>query len=291
MADEQGSATSPADAGGAAAEARLAAAVREIFGSACRSAWLSGSFVYGGAQPGESDIDVVVVLDAASVPADGDTLARIRRFVDVYLEVHAEAGLDPDLDFPGEYVVPAALDEAIAWRGIATEGRVARELPPPDAPDYWIGRPDRWFNAWLSMTAFTRFLAGDPFYHDAQKLAAWTTIARFLLLRSGGGALAEEELWPDLAQFGVKSRYHALRPLEEPCLRRALALLEREGVLTRDDGLLVPAMEPLRAWERRLAAAIAAEPDAGAAPLLLPPDLHREIGRHAKARWVEVAGQ
>lgn len=273
-----------------AAEERLAAAVAEAFGPSCRSAWLSGSFVYGGARPGESDIDVVVLLDPAPVPADAETLSRIRRFVDRYLEVHAEAGLDPDLDFPGEYLVPAQLDEALAWRGVATGGRVARELPPPDAPDYWIGRPDRWFNAWLSMTAFTRFLAGDRAHHEARKLAAWIAIVRFLLLRSGPGPVGEEALWAGLDQFGVKPRYHALRLLEEPWLARALDALGSEGEVSRERGRLVPAMEKLRAWERRLAAAIAAGPEADEAPLLLPPDLHSGLGRYAKERWAELTG-
>jgi hypothetical protein len=289
MADqEQWGGMSAAQPEGAEAQARLAEGVRSTFGSRLRSAWLSGSFVYGGAQPGASDIDIVIVLEEGEpVPADGEALARIRSFVDIYLNVHAGCGLDPDLDFPGEYVVPAALDEAIEWRGVAVEGRVARELPPPDSPDYWIGRPDRWSNAWLSMTAFTRYLAGDRSYHEAQKRAAWRSMARFILLRSAA-PIRRDDIWAELTQFGVKPRYHLLRAVEEPYLARALDTLEAEGALTREGDRLVPQMESLRGWERRLAATIAArEGDLG--PLVLPPDLHRQLGDYAKERWLEAA--
>jgi predicted nucleotidyltransferase len=283
MADAQARAAQPA---GAAAEASLAEAAREAFGGRLRSAWLSGSYVYGGARPGQSDIDVVLVLEGVPLPADPDLQARIRRFVDSYLEAHARAGLDPDLDFPGEYVVAEAIGEAVAWRGIATEGRVARELPPPDAEDYWIGRPDRWFNAWLSMTAFTRFLAGDRAFHEARKLDAWTTIVRFLLLRSGPDGLAEEQFWDNLEQFGVKPRYCALEAMEGEWLARAIAAVEAEGGARRSDGRIEPDLDRLRDWERRVGSAIAA---GGEGPLLLPPPLHAELGRYAASRWPAFA--
>ena len=271
------------------AEARLARGVREIFGDQARAAWLSGSFVYDGARPCESDIDVVVLFAApAPVPADGGTMARIRRFVDLYLEVHAQAGLDPDLEFPGEYVAPETLAETFAWRGLAHEGAVAERFPPVRNSDYWLGRPDRWFNAWLSMTAFSRFLAGDPAAHEAAKLEAWTTIARFLLLR-GGGRTGEEALWERLGQFGVKPRYQALRRLEAPWLERALARLVSEGAVRREGEALVPQRDALAAWEREMAAAIArgGGGDGGGGPLVLTPPLHREIEEHARRRWAE----
>lgn len=279
-------------AGSAAqAEAEFAAAVRENFGARCKAAWLSGSFLYRGAEEGRSDIDVVVVMDEkVAAPADGETLARIRGFVDAYLGVHARRGLDPDLDFPGEYVTPAAIEQAIAWRGLATDGGVADEFPIPDkGSDYWIARPDRWFHAWLSMTAFTRFLAGDRAYHERVKLDAWKSVIRFLLLRADGAPLTMEAMWPGLAQFGVKPKYRAFWPLERDWVRRALGELEAEGAVEPGGGRIVPGMERLREWERGLEAAIAANDSAG--PLLLPPDLHREIGAHAARRWEAMAPQ
>lgn len=272
------------------AEAGLRAAVEEAYGERAKAAWLSGSFVYRGEQSGRSDVDVVVVLrEDTPVPADAATLARVRAFVDSYLEVHARCGLDPDLDFPGEHVVPATLDEAIAWRGLAAEGGggVVERFPPVISGDYWLGRPDRWFHAWVSMTAFSRFLTGDAEWHAAMKLAAWKTVARFVLLRSGGPPRAPEALLPELVQFGAKPRYRRFWRAERDWLLRALAELEAEGAVRLGGGLVAPAAERLRAWEAQLRSAVAAhgrEPG----PLLLPPVLHAEVGAYAKARWESI---
>jgi predicted nucleotidyltransferase len=268
----------------AEAEAEFARATREIFGTSCKAAWLSGSFVYQGAKPGHSDIDVVVVLDdRVSIPADGETLERIRRFIDVYLTVHARLGLDPDLQFPAEYVVPATIEEALDWRGLALDGTVADEFPPVDNPDHWLGRPDRWFHAWLSETAFSRFLAGDRAYHEASKLAAWKTVLRFLLLRSDGRPMGLDDLWPGLAQFGVKPSYQPFWPAEQVWVERAAGALEKEGTAERVDDRIIAVREPLRQWEQQLESKIRAERSEG--PLLLPPERHDEIAAYARQRW------
>ena len=274
----------------AGAEDRLAAAAERIFGPRLKAAWLSGSFVYDGARPGRSDIDVVLLVDeGAAVPADEAMLAAIRAFVDEYLAVHARLGLDPDLDFPGEYVAPATLKEAIAWRGLALDGGIAERFPPVESPDYWLGRPDRWFHAWLSMTAFSRFLAGSRPAWEAAKLAAWRTVARFVLLRSGQRAVAADALWEALGQFGVKPRYRAFRALERPWLKRALAGLEAEGEVAVDGERIVPDPERLGAWRRRVEAAIA-RAGGTPGPLLLDPGRHRTVEAHSARRWRDLAG-
>ena len=272
------------------AEAGLRAAVEEAYGPGAKAAWLSGSFVYRGEQSGRSDVDVVVVLrDDTAVPADAETLARVRAFVDAYLDVHARCGLDPDLDFPGEHVVPATIAEAIAWRGLAAEdgGGMVGRFAPVISGDYWIARPARWFHAWLSMTAFSRFLAGDRDWHARVKLEAWKTVARFVLLRSPGPARAPEALLPELSQFGAKPRYRRFWRAEREWLERALGELAAEGTVTLAGGLVAPAAARLRAWEEEVAAKVAAhgrEPG----PLLLPSGLHAEVGAYAKARWAAM---
>ena len=269
------------------AEAEFKRAVADIFEGHCKAAWLSGSFVYDGAKPGRSDIDVVVVMDEkVAFPADDETLERIRHFIDVYLEVHARLGLDPDLEFPAEYVVPEAIGEAIEWRGLALNGAVAEAFPPVEDPSYWIARPDRWFNAWLSETAFSRFLAGDPAYHDASKLGAWKTILKFLLLRFDDRPLGLDDFWPGLAQFGVKPSYQPFWPAERLWVQRALAELEMEGFALRAGDRVTPEREALGRWEKKLQAAIAANRSTG--PLLLPPDLHAQIGAYAAQRWEKL---
>jgi len=270
----------------AEAEAEFRRAANEIFGARLKCAWLSGSFLYNGAKPGRSDIDLVVVFDeTVAIPADEEVIDRIRRFIDVYLDVHARLDLDPDLEFPAEYVVPAQIEQAIGWRGLALNGSVADEFPPVDNSDYWLGRPDRWFNAWLSETAFSRFLTGDRTYHEHSKLTAWKTILRFLLLRSEGEPMGLDEFWPGLAQFGVKPSYEPFWPAERAWVERALAELEAEGVAEPRADAVAAVHGPLREWERQLEARIAAEPETG--PLLLPPELHSTLGKHAARRWSE----
>lgn len=269
------------------AEARLANAVHNIFAGRLKAAWLSGSAVYQGAKPGRSDIDVVVVLEGdVALPADEATIAQIRRFVDEYLLVHARLGLDPDLDFPGEYVVPATLEEAIAWRGFAYEGAVPAEFPPVDSSDYWLGRPDRWFHAWVSMTAFSRFLAGDRAFHSEAKLAAWTAVVRFVLRNVAAASASIDDLLPMLAQFGLKPSYRAFWPGEREWVRRAVEALEAQGFVALDHGRIVPNRSRLQQWEREVETAVAE--DGGHPPLLLPPELHRDVGCYATRRWAEL---
>ena len=270
----------------AEAERRFRDAVAGIFGDRCKAAWFSGSFLYRGAETGRSDIDLVIVLDERTrLPADRPTLDRIRAFVDVYLAVHADLDLDPDLEFPAEYVVPVTIEQTLAWRGLALDGQVADSFPRVEHSDYWLGRPDRWFNAWLSEAAFSRYLSGDRAYHGWAKLEAWKTITRFLLLRSGGRPMSLEDFWPGLAQFGVKESYLPFWPQEEEWVRRAFTGLEQEGLLRREGDRVVPVQGALRAWEQRIARAIAADRSDG--PLLLPIAQHDEVAEYAASRWKE----
>ncbi len=276
--------------GSTEAGTELLQAVEEIFGSRCKAAWLSGSFAYQGARPARSDIDVVVVLDdPVSVPADEETIGLIHRFVDAYLAIHARHGFDPDLEFPGEYVTPGMVEETIRWRGLAYGGGVAASFPPVVSADYWLDRPDRWYNAWLSMTAFSRFPIGSGDYHEAVKLAAWKTIASFVLLRAGRRLLSPDDMLLGLGQFGVKPRYPAFWEEEREWVGRALQELQAEGAIYLAGGLIEPNMEHLCDWERVVCAAIEAgvEPP----PLLLDRPLHRGIEEHAESRWSALTGE
>ncbi len=260
-------------------------AVQDIFGPRCKAAWLSGSYVYEGAIKGRSDIDVVLVLaDDQPLPADPLTLERIHAFIDAYLQIHARIGLDPDLDFPGEYVVPGALEEAIGWRGVVVDGKVADFFPPIEEKDYWISRPDRWFHAWVSMTAFSRFLIGDESFYQRTKIDAWKCILRFLLLRSTAQTLRRDDLWPGLAQFGAKPTYRAFWSIEGATVDHALAELEKEGDLALVGGRIRPDRSRLDEWEDRLNDRVTPG-DEARSPLVLPPDLHRDIGQYAARRW------
>ncbi len=273
-----------------AAGRELLQAVEEVFGSRCKAAWLSGSFAYQGARPARSDVDVVVVLNEAThLPADEESMRLIRTFVEVYLAIHAAHGFDPDLDFPGEYVTSAMLDETIRWRGLALDGGVAANFPPVISDDYWLDRPDRWYNAWLSMTAFSRFPVGNLEYHRTVKLEAWKTIARFLLLRADRRILTPDEMLLGLVQFGVKPRYPDFWSAERSWVDRALEELQAEGAVALAHGRIEADMARLEEWERQVEAAIAggAEPP----PLVLDRGRHREIEEHAATRWSALTGE
>lgn len=268
----------------------LLQAVEVVFGPTLKAAWLSGSFAYQGARRARSDVDVVVVLDGGvSLPADEGTMRLIRRFVDAYLAVHDRHRFDPDLDFPGEYVTPAMLDEAIVWRSLAFEGGLPARFPAVISDDYWLGRPDRWYNAWLSMTAFSRFPVGDRDYHSAVKLAAWKTLARFLLLRTDRRRLTPAEMLLGLDQFGVKPRYPDFWSVEREWVERTLAELQAEGAVGVADGLIEPHVKWLAGWERRLEARIAE--GAAQPPLLLDTKRHREIEEYSASRWTALTGE
>ena len=267
----------------------LLQAVEEVFGPILKAAWLSGSFAYQGARRARSDVDVVIVLEGVPLPADKGTMRLIRRFVDAYLAVHERHRFDPDLDFPGEYITPAMLDEAINWRSLAFEGDLPARFPSVISDDYWLGRPDRWYNAWLSMTAFSRFPVGDRDYHSAVKLAAWKTVARFLLLRTDRRLLTPDEMLLGLDQFGVKPRYPDFWSVERDWVDRTLAELQAEGALGLADGLIEPNFEWLANWESRLEAEIA--DSAAPPPLLVDTKLHREIEEYAASQWAALTGE
>lgn len=272
------------------AGSELLRAAEQVFGSKCKAAWLSGSFAYQGARQSRSDIDVVVVLDrSVASPASEETMELIRSFVDAYLAVHARHGFDPDLDFPGEFVTPTMLEEAIGWRSLDLDGGVPARFPPVLADDYWLDRPDRWYNAWISMTAFSRFPVGDRDYYSAVKLAAWKTIARFLLLHADRRRLTPDEMLPELDQFGVKPRYPDFWTVERHWVDRALAEMEAGRELVLAQGLIEPNRARLSEWQRQVQAAIDASADPP--PLLLDVRRHREIEQYAARRWQALTGE
>lgn len=272
------------------AGSELLRAAEQVFGSKCKAAWLSGSFAYQGARQSRSDIDVVVVLDlSVAPPASEETMELIRSFVDAYLAVHARHGFDPDLDFPGEFVTPAMLEQAIEWRSLDLDGGVPARFPPVLADDYWLDRPDRWYNAWISMTAFSRFPVGDRDYYSAVKLAAWKTIARFLLLRADRRLLTPDEMLLGLDQFGVKPRYPDFWTVERDWVDRVLEDLQTEGAVVLANGLIESNLDRLGEWQRQVQAAIDASADPP--PLLLDVARHREIEQYAARRWEALTGK
>ncbi|HMG46426.1 MAG TPA: nucleotidyltransferase domain-containing protein [Allosphingosinicella sp.] len=266
---------------------RLRSAVKDCFGPKCKAAWLSGSAAYGGARVGFSDIDVIIVFgERVTSPADSETIILIKRFVDEYLALHADLGLQPDLDFPGEFLTERLIQQASDGRGFTREGNPPRlALPPIESAECWLDCPDRWFRAWLGMTAFSRHFAGSRHYHSAVKLDAWKTVLRYVLLAAGSQSLLPDEVFEGLAEFGLKPSYRTFRTLETEWVQRAMAQLEAEAVVRLAHGRLHPCRAGLRAWEAHVC-----EHFAEGAPLPLLLDIHntRRLSAYAATRWTAL---
>ena len=199
-------------------EEKICSHCTEAFGANCLSVWISGSFAYGGALADKSDIDVIILLRDTNSQY---LIEQIKRFVDGYLGVHKLCGFCPDLNYPGEYLTPQALEDAIAGRGFSIINDGAVSLPPT-YPGYWEENPQNSYRAWLSMTAFSRFLWGDSNRFITYKLRAWQTILTFTLSQSPGISKNIDQIFSELQPFGLKKSYKNFASSERGWARIAL---------------------------------------------------------------------
>lgn len=259
--------------------ATLAQAVTAIFGDACKVAWLSGSFAYGGATK-TSDLDVVLLFDRATpVPATPELFGRIKKFVDVYLEAHRVEGLQPDCDFPGEYLNENLVNQCLLGRGFTISE--SRQLTMPEVSHtYWTDDWRHWFRAWASMLAFSRFLVGDRQLFEWIKSEGWMPILKFILLKTD--ARTENAVFEGLVDFGLKPHYRDFRALEAPYIRNAMARLERDGFVGFEDELYVPKRENLLRWHDETVTRNVAPPNPG--DLLLNLEQTAELAAYANSR-------
>jgi hypothetical protein len=268
----------------------LAEAVESLFGGCCEVAWLSGSYAYGGAVPGASDIDVVLVMhDAVPQPASASMLETIQKFIDVYLLTHHDAGLAPDLEFPGEYLTAAQIRESFAGRGFTAETGERLSMPLVESPGYWTDDWTRWFRAWLGMAAFSQHLCGDYRQFEILKAEAWKAILLFVSAKAAG-PFTEEDILAELTTFGLKPRYKKFAELEIPWIRQAMEQLERDDVIARDGEFFVPQAATLRAWERQTSRRCSISP-ADPADLFLSERQVRDLEHYAAERWKLMIGR
>ncbi len=258
-------------------------AIATAFGDLCKTAWLTGSFAYGGGTLGKSDVDVTIVLHNSALDVDAGRLNdRAQSFVSSYLALHRELGYRPDLHFPGEYVTCAMISDAVDGRGFHVDA-AGKLFLPKASTQYYLEDPERWFRAWLSQTAFSRFLCGDRSFHRESKLGAWATIIRFLL-RDKSDAFTTAFIFDSLRVFGVHHDYWSFRRLEAPWVNRVLTGLVECGDLQSQNNEFEPNVPALVGWEASLSATIVS----GAirrARLLLPMDMTRDIASFAENNW------
>lgn len=261
--------------------------VKARFGASCLMAWLTGSFAYSGGTRGKSDIDVLVVLDDAFAALEPrERAGQVAGFVNDYLALHLRTGYVPDLQFPGEYVTEAIIKDAVAGRGFHVGEDGALFLPRASV-EYYLADPERWFRAWLSQTAFSRFIGGDEAAYQAHKRAAWATILKFVLKNCPLESIEEDDVFGLLRAFGVHADYWDFRASERAWVGEGLRELLDEGMLLAYGGRYVPVRESLATWEGVVAQAVRSGSIRRAAFLFDMP-LTREIAAIATTRWEEL---
>ncbi len=142
-------------------------------------AFTSGSLPYGAAIRGRSDIDINVVLPAATTPNE-DLLDRINSFIGDYSALHERHGMCMDERFPGEYFTIEQARDAAHGRGVPL-GEDGPSLPRRPGDAYWTTTAETWYLAWLGALAFSRYVVGEADLLIRLRRTAWTTILALCL--------------------------------------------------------------------------------------------------------------
>jgi predicted nucleotidyltransferase len=263
------------------------ASLKPIFGSDLLAAWLTGSFAYGGGTAGKSDIDVTVIVGPAfALRPEPERVSLTQAFIDVYLATHIDTGFHPDLVFPGECVTVAMIDDAIAGRGFEVEDGGHLSLPRA-SQEYYLSDCNHWFRAWLSQTAFSRFLLGDEALHARLKRAAWNTIIKYTLLRNPHACFVAEDIFRMLRAFGVHSDYWNFARLERDWVGVALTALHADGIISEGDGTYRPCARRLAAWEAQSVESISRMRRART-KLLFDMAATLQLGDYARESWARM---
>ncbi len=240
-------------------------AAEESFGTNISFIFLSGSVAYGGGRVGHSDIDVAIILkDESYRMAHNARIDTIVGFGQQYVSIHNQTGFIPDTLFPGEIVTDGLLRDAAAGRGFSIENM---EISlPPASDEYYLATAEHWFRAWLSMSAFSVFVFGDMQAWEENKILAWQTIIRYILLRTDMQSLNSDLIINSLLNeknkwvgFGITSNYKSFRELEIHYIQKALTKLltgKFIQVNPRLAGTYVPNVERLTQWGRETASQV-----------------------------------
>ena len=140
-------------------------------------ACINGRAAFDLDEPGESDIDVFVVLDD-DIPAD-IFREKWEVFVKAYRDIHIQYNYKYCIYFPGDFLTLSQLKECVNGRGFdIRDGRLSVEPLPLEKESY-----EHDFLIFRSMLIIGRFLTGDSIlFNQAQQLALETTI-KFIFYR------------------------------------------------------------------------------------------------------------
>ena len=240
--------------------AEFVESVRRHFGEYVRFVVTSGTFAYGGATKGKSDVDILVVCEdkIAEMPRQ-DLFAQLRAFIEDYVEIHTRHDYCPDTTFPGEYITKSNVEDALAGRGFHLTEEGTLHLPVA-SDDYYMQDPERWYRAWRSALAFGKCLYGSEEKFDEVKNQAWETIILYVLLQRNLTSINPFALFDVMIDpenkwngIGVTAKYKNFREDEKVYIESALLRLSAKGFLSLvEDDTYVPNMQKVKEWETGL---------------------------------------
>ncbi len=220
-------------------EEKFATAATQSFGEHCDFMVASGSFAYGGARKGISDLDTLLVLNEGikNVPKS-DRVLMAANYGKKYFDIHKEHGYCPDLHFPGEYITRGNVADALAGRGFEPSEDGLLYLPRA-SDQYYLTDGERCFRAWRSMLTFGKLIAGPQSDYFDAKLSGWEIIVLYTLQNLGGTEIDSEQILDILTKgqdkwqgVGVTQRYLTFRGDERVFIDQALMRLRLKNVLS-----------------------------------------------------------
>lgn len=272
---------------------RIKSAVMRNFGNDYVYAATSGSIIFGGVIPHQSDIDMLVVLrDSVRSKPKQELLSQARGFVNDYLNIHLDFEFEPDTTFPGEYITQAQVEDAVAGRGYHV-GQENQLFLPQASEAYYLEDPEHWYRSWLSMTAYGEFISGDRTAFLRNKQRAWNTLILFNSLRLNKPISANSMIdylstpadkW---AGSGISERYLTFREHELPFTQRALEDLSVLGYFTANDGNFTPNTDRIAEWHAKTVQLIK-DKSIRKADLLIDLNETMEIRTYAEERWNQI---
>lgn len=225
---------------------------------------LSGSFVYGGAIKGQSDIDLQIVFSPQAYRQKQIIKEHGAHFLVRFRSLVEEFNYVVDPVFPAEFVTIDQIDDAITGRGfhVSTEERI---FLPQASDEYYLCDSERWYRAWLSQTAFGRCIVGDCAYALRKKIEAWQTIILFLITSSMDipfisartiidRLMGETNKWNSI---GVAQHYIDFPTYELPVIEQALHELTKDNYVKQDNDRYYVNAINIDKWQSTLTRSIA----------------------------------
>jgi hypothetical protein len=265
-------------------------AISRNFGEYALCGFVSGSIAFGGAIPGKSDIDMVVVAKPSILTLPKPELIRmVGGFTDEYLAIHKLFNFSPDLDFPGEYFTLNQATDALNGRGFHSDGHGNIFLPRV-YEDYYMEDSERWFRAWRSQISFGKFVSGDCEVFRNLKIKAWETSLSYLF-RSTNEPFDIKTLLEKVTNgaykkdgIGISDRYFTFQKDEEPYVGEAIDNMRNRGLVKSHGLQYIVNTEVLKQWESDISNRII-DGSIRQAPYLLNLEETRRLSETVVSRW------